>query len=199
MFAGTNAGKADGTGGPTGWTGAKAVLVPVSGNPPIFDATGGLVPGTTTRIGALSVTGGLRNCTLGTGHATNSTYTVKASVNGLLITRAFGAAPSDAQELVAFGYSAGAPEAPYADGSIAGQTSSLPDGTVVVRLKGDYTGDGRANASDVGSFTTAVNASVTNNHTQLQAFCFDFNGDRRITAGDVSGFTWAVNNTIVCP
>jgi hypothetical protein len=181
-------GSVPGTGTVTGVVGAKAVKVPVSGPPPVFDATGGLVPTARYRVGVLSVAGGARVGGFGAGYETNSTYTVKLTVNGLLITRVFNGPSPDPTENVAFGYAAGLPETPYVDGSVSGGSSTLPDATIVVNAKGDFGGDGRCTVTDNSSFVAARGAG-TAACTQRQVFMGDVTGDRRVTVTDNSGFT----------
>jgi hypothetical protein len=182
-------GVANGAGGPAGWAGAKAVKVPVSGPPPVFNPAGGLVPVARYRVGRLDVVGGPRNYDVDPLHVANSTYTLKMTVNGLLITRVFNGVPPDTTENVAFGYAGGAPEAPYADGSIAGQTSALEDATIVVQMKGDTSGDGAVLNNDIVGFTDARTAGV--NLTQLQAALFDASGEGVVLNNDIVGFTTA--------
>lgn len=184
-------GSSDGTSDVTGVVGAKAVKVPVSQTPPadpVFDATGGLVPTARYRVGALSIVGGARVGGFGAGYEAASTYTLKLTVNGLLITRVFNGAVPDTTEDVAFGYAAGIPEAPYVDGSVSGGSSALPDATIVVNAKGDFNGDGRCTVLDNSSYVTARNAG-TAGATQRQVFMGDTSGDRRVTVLDNSGFT----------
>lgn len=195
-----NSGSSVGAVSPAGVTNAKAVKVPVSGSPPGFDTTGGLVPPGTTpppgtdslryQVATLSVTGGARVGGFGAGYEANSTYNLKMQVGTLLITRAFSGAPSDAQERVAFGYAGGVPEgAPgYTDGNSAGASSTLPDAVVVVNAKGDFQQDGRCTVLDNSLFVAARNAG-TAGATQRQVFMGDTNGDRRVTVLDNSGFT----------
>lgn len=199
VFAGANAGKANGTGGPAGWADAKAALVPVSGSPPAFDTTGGIVPSANhVRLGAISVTGGLRTCAFATGFEAASTYEVRMAVDGLLITRVFSGPPSDAVERVTFGYSGAAPELPLIDGSVAGGTSALADATIVVNLKGDNNGDGRVLTSDNAGYI-AARAAGTGAATQRQVFMNDFNGDRRVLTSDNAGYTAARAHSPTCP
>jgi len=176
----------------------KAVFVPVGGTPPAFDTTGGLTPvATHYKLGALSVVGGARNCTFGSGYDATSTYTLKMSVNGLLITRAFPSGTGDAQEDVAFGYAAGAPETPYANGNTAGASSTLPDATILVTVKGDVNGDGRCNATDQTGFNN-LKTLGTGVATQRQVYAGDLNGDRRVNATDQTPFNVAKTHT-ACP
>lgn len=193
-------GTSNGTSSPTGVVGAKAVKVPVvAGSPnPVFDATGGLVPVNRYRVGQLDIVGGARNCTYGAGHTTNSTYTLKMSVNGLLITRVFDGAVPDPVEDVAFGYAAGVPESPYVAGNVQGGTSALADATIVIAAKGDNNGDGRVLTTDQPGFIAARNAG-TAGATQLQVFLNDFNGDRRVLTTDQPGFINARNLSPTCP
>jgi len=198
--AGTKAGKANGTGGVTGWTGAKAVFVPVGGTPPAFDTTGGLLPAANThqKLGALTVTGGTRSCVYGSGFEAASTYTIKLTVNGLLITRAFPSGTGDAVETVAFGYSAGLPETPYVNGSTSGGTSALADGTIIVNIKGDNTNDGRVQTVDQAGFNAAKIAGI-GGAPQRQVYINDFTGDRRVQTVDQAGFNAAKTHSATCP
>jgi hypothetical protein len=191
------------------WDGAKAVKVPVSGTPAVYDTTGGLVPSATAyRIGALSFTAGVRNCTTGgTTHAANSTYLFHMSVNNLLVTRTFETG-GDAVENVALGYAVGTgaggpgPDATV-NGSTPNATTAIPDGAVIVASKGDFNGSGTVTNVDVGGangFNQAIADSVGGNiHKQSQAFYGDFSGDRRVTNIDVAGFNAALGSSLSCP
>lgn len=192
-FAGKSNGAAVGV---TAWNDAKAVEVPVTAVP-AFNPTpaGGLYPVNRYRVGELKVVGGARNCTFGDGHVANSTYSLRLSVDGLLITRVFNGVPPDLQEDVAFGYLGGVPEAPYVNGSTAGAPTPpvppllgppWPDATIIVQMKGDTSGDGAVAGNDTSGFITAKAAGT--GLTQLQAFLFDASGDRQVAGNDTSGF-----------
>jgi len=196
-----NTGKNPGTSSPTGVVGAKAVHVPVNSTP-AFDTTGGLIPVnpvpnyTRYKVGRLQVVGGTRNCTF-SAHLAGSTYTLKMTTNNLLITRTFNTG-GDAQERVAFGYSGGVPETPYANGWQSGQTSAAADATIIIAMKGDNSGDGRVLTGDQPGFITARGAGIAG-ATQMQVFLNDFTGDRKVLTADQPGFIAARGTSTTCP
>lgn len=193
--AGTNPGASNG-GNPPSWLGAKAVKVPVNASAQ-YDTTGGLTPRAEPyHLGALRVTAGNRTAGA-TGHAANSTFNVRMSVNDLLITRVFQTG-GDAVEMVSFGYTAGAPEAPVS-GSQVGNTSTAPDAVITVQMKHDRNGNGTVTGIDAPGFTAAFNAAL--NLKQIEAYLYNNNGGTggaatQITGIDAPGFTAAFNSPI---
>ncbi|RIK68105.1 MAG: hypothetical protein DCC65_04570 [Planctomycetota bacterium] len=193
-------------GSPPDWAGAKAVRVPVDPGP-VYNASLGLQPnngvGANTtlpyRVGKLRVTSGTRNCSFGAPFNANSTFTVKMKVNNLLVARVFnGAGDVPPQENISFGYdSLGAVELPTVSGSMNGATSALPDATIEIRMKGDFTGDGRVTGGDNGAYANAANVDASDN--LLQTFCGDFTGDNRVTGGDTGGYNAATTASVSCP
>lgn len=191
---------------PADWNGAKAVRVPVDPGP-TYNAALGIQPnagvGANTtlpyRVGKLSLVAGPRQCTFAPPHTANSTFTLKMSVNNLLIARVFnGAGDSPAQENLSFGYdAAGAVELPTVNGSSNGATSALADATIEVRMKGDFTGDGRVTTADNGAYSNAAVTDATDN--LLQTFCGDFTGDNRVTSADNAGYVAASTASASCP
>jgi hypothetical protein len=207
-------GNAPGSASAEDWTGAKAVQVPVSGTPAVYDTAGALVPSATPyRVGTLTVTAGVRNCTFGGTHYADSTYNIFLVVNNLLITRTFETgADADGHEDVALGYEVGAgangPDLTSVpahagagvNGSVDDATSSVPDGVVRIGYKGDFGGDGRVSTLDIGGFNAAVAASgAVNTLKQHQAYFGDFTGDRRASTLDQGGFNAAVGGSPTCP
>jgi len=186
-----------------GLTGAKAVRVPVSGNPPSYDMTVGYKPQAAPhRVATLSVQGNERQCTFSAGangHSKKSTYELFLDVNNLLITRVFSAG-GDAVESVAFGYDfdTGALDnsgslAPFVSGSVEGDTSTIADAFIQVRMKGDGNGTGNVTLDDITPLTDALaNGDATT--TILQAWTYDFTGDARVTLDDIAGFLEVFNN-----
>lgn len=185
-------------------TGSKGVRVPVTTGP-TYAASLGMQPNVTGpyRVGRLDVVAGTRVCSgrQANAHVDNSTYTVKLSVNNLLITRVFQSG-GDADEQVSFGYD------PYAgsaaidgavSGSTAGNTSANPDAAIVIRLHGDFNGDGNVTGADVAGFNLAVAASGGGTATVAQMYLGDFNNSRSVTGGDVAGFNGAVAASGTCP
>lgn len=179
-------------GSPPDWAGAKAVRVPVDPGP-VYNASLGLTPnngvGANTtlpyRVGKLRVTAGTRNCTFSPVHTANSTFRVKMSVNNLLVARVFdGAGDVPPQENISFGYdSLGAVELPTVSGSSNGATSAIDDAVIEIRMKGDFSGDGRVTTADNGLMGTAAFTDATDN--LLQTYCGDFSGDNRVTSADI--------------
>jgi len=121
------------------------------------------------------------------------------AVNSLLVTRAFNGTPPDTVEDVAFGYSAGIPEAPYAAGNVQGATSAAADATIVVLMKGDFSGNGLVEGNDLSAFNAAKTASGNGTASQLQIYTGDFSGNRLVEGNELGSFNSAKNNSLVCP
>ncbi len=190
-------------GSPPDWAGAKAVRVPVEAGPTYNAALGiqNRPSGLTDipyRLGKIRVQAGTRVCPPGgppVPHVTQSTYNVFLKANNLLITRVFNGA-GDADEQISFGYDAvGAPELP----TISGNTqlaSALPDAQVIVRMKGDFSGDGRATTADNALYLASVSDPQDN---VTQAFVGDFSGDDRVTTADNAGYLASITASTSCP
>lgn len=197
-------------GTPPSIIGAKAVRVPVTSGPAYAASLGcqANASGGTYRVGRLDVTAGTRNCVGRTAnnHVDNSTYSVKLSVNNLLITRVFSSG-GDGTESVNMGYD------PYVadganfgvldagiSGSVVG-TSAFPDAAIQIRLHGDFNADGNVTNADVAGFTSALNANSSGTLTVAQCYLADFNGSKSVTNADVAGFTTAltVSGNAACP
>jgi len=100
-------------------------------------------------------------------------------------------------EHIAFGYDAsGLPETPRVDGNAVGTFSSLPDAVIEVRMKGDFTGDGRVTGADSGGFSSALYDEGDN---VLEAYCGDFSGDNQVTVADVDAYFKAMIQSASCP
>lgn len=186
------------------WAGAKAVRVPVAAGPS-YMASLGLQPTAWTpsstvmpyRVGRLRVQAGTRGCPLGGANTTNSTYQVFLKVNNLKIARVFdGAGDNPPEEWVSFGYNAGVVDPPIS-GNIDGQLSATPDATIVIQVKGDFTGDGRITSGDNGPMGTAA-FSVTNDKVR-ESFFGDFTGDSRVNSADPGPYNAAAAATLPCP
>lgn len=193
--------KIDGTASGLNWAGAKAVRVPVEAGP-MYNAALGIQPrpsGLTDipyRVARLSVTSGPRQCTFSPVHVANSTYEVRLKANNLLTTRVYNGA-GDAVEMINYGYdAAGAPEGPAISGNDTVSVSALADGVVVVRMKGDYSGDGRVTSADNGPHVAAVGDATDN---QLQAMSGDFSGDNRVTSADNPNYLATTTASLSCP
>lgn len=192
-------------GSPPSWEGAKAVRVPVDPGP-VYNASlgiqpnGGVAQNTVVpyRVARLDVVSGARQCTFTPVHTTNSRFNVHLAVNNLLIARVFdGAGDNPPEELISFGYDgAGAPELPTVSGSVDGATSALADAVIEIRMKGDYTGDGRVTGADNGPHVAAVGGGTDN---LLQAFAGDFTGDNRVTGADNASYLAAQTASLSCP
>lgn len=190
-------------GSPPDWAGAKAVRVPVDPGP-VYNAALGIQPrpsGLTDisyRLGKIRVQSGTRNCPPPgppVPHVTQSTYNVFLKANNLLITRVYNGA-GDADEQINFGYDAvGAPEIPAISGNTT-SASALPDAQVVVRMKGDYSGDGRATTADNAGYLAAA-ADATDN--LVATFVGDFSGDDRVTTADNTGYLASITASTTCP
>lgn len=179
--AGVNNGASNGS-NPPSWLGAKAVKVPVNASAQ-YDTTGGLTPRAEPyHLGSLRVTAGNRTAAA-TGHAANSTFNLKMSVNDLLITRVFQTG-GDAVEMVSFGYVSGSPEAAVS-GSQVGNTSTTPDAVIIVQLKADNNGNGGISGIDGLGFTAA--ATRANGIKQSEAYLFNNNGGLGGAAATISG------------
>lgn len=173
---------------PPDWEKAKAVRVPVDPGPMYNAALGIQQRGTGTipsyRLGKISLVAGTRNCSgrvVGPpSHVDNSTYDIYLKVNNLLITRVYNGA-GDADEQVSFGYVGASPDAAIS-GNSSGAASAVADGRVVLRLKGDFTGDGNVTTADITDFNAAQTDSAEN---QLQTYLGDFNGSNTTTSADV--------------
>lgn len=182
-------------GDPPSWRNAKAIRMPfgVEGIVPRDPATN-----PPYRLGRLRVTAGTRNCTFDLQHVVHSTFNVYLTPNDLFVGR-MDQGLAATIEHIAFGYDAsGLPETPRVDGNAVGTFSSLPDAVIEIRLKGDFSGDGRVTSADNGPFSNAAFMDATDN--VLQAYCGDFSGDNRVTAGDVNGYNEALlSRSPSCP
>jgi hypothetical protein len=183
--------KIDGTPSGLNVNGAKAVRVPVEAGP-TYNAALGITPrasGLTDipyRVGKMTVVSGPRNCSFPNNLA-NSTYEIRLKANNLLITRVFNGA-GDADEQINYGYDgAGAPEGPAISGNDTVSVSSVADCVVQVRMKGDFTGDGRVTGADTGTSSPQVaylGAVFDASDNLEQAYSGDFTGDNRVTGAD---------------
>ena len=190
LFTMANAGKDNGAavaGDPPGWADAKAVKVPVTSPGPIYDVTGGLVPGNTYLLGTLSVQAGTRTAGIAD-HAIHSTFEVRMAVDDLLITRVCDPGPAGDED-VSFGYVAGVAEATV-NGSTAGATSVEPDALITVQMKADATGDGVVTGGDAGGFAPALIAST--GLKQIEAYVWNADSNVVITGGDAGIFSPAL-------
>ncbi|GMU32167.1 MAG: hypothetical protein HS101_05255 [Planctomycetia bacterium] len=150
----------------------------------------------TRRACRLRVTAGTRNCTSDLQHVAHSTFNVYLTPNNLFVGR-MDQGLAAAIEHIAFGYDAsGLPETPRVDGNAVGTFSSLPDAVIEVRLKGDFTGDGRVTGADSGGFSSALYGEGDN---VLEAYCGDFSGDNRVTVEDVDAYFKAMIQSASCP
>lgn len=180
-------------GDPPSWRKAKAIRIPfgVEGIVPRDPATN-----PPYRLGRLRVTVGTRNCTTDLQHVAHSTFNVYLTPNNLFVGR-MDQGLAAAIEHIAFGYDAsGLPETPRVDGNAVGTFSSLPDAVIEVRLKGDFTGDGRVTSGDSGGFSSALYGEGDN---VLEAYCGDFSGDNRVTVEDVDAYFKAMIQSASCP
>lgn len=206
-------------GSPPDWTGAKAVAVPVTTGP-VYSSTNRVINRVTTfgagypvstvvpyRLGRLRATGNTRNCTGSPGapdlaHANNSTYNVFMKVNNLLITRVFET-NGDATESVSFGLAGGTPHA-VTNGSTSGATDAVADAIIQVRMKGDFTGDGRVTSADNTAYSTSASSDGTDNESQA------YNGDytvqaspatigNLVTTADTTNYLASFANSTSCP
>ena len=180
-------------GDPPSWRKIKAIQIPfgVAGIVPRDPATN-----PPYRLGRLRVEAGTRNCTVDIQHAARSKFNLHLTPNGLFIGR-MDQSLNAVVDHIAFGYDAsGLPETPRIDGDNVGTFSTLPDAVIEVRLKGDFTGDGRVTTADNGGFSTAFNGGQDN---VFQAYCGDFSGDNRVTVEDVDAYFQAMVRSASCP
>jgi hypothetical protein len=186
LFTMANAGKDDGAvvaGDPPSWADAKAVKVPITAGP-VYDVTGGLVPGNTYLLGTLSVQAGNRTPGIA-GHSLHSTFEVHMAVDDLLITRTCDPGPAGDED-VSFGYVAGVPEATV-NGSTADATSTDPDAVITVQMKCDSTGDGLVTGGDAGGFSPAFTAGTS--LKQVEAYVWNGDTVPQVTGGDAGIFS----------
>lgn len=197
-----NGAAAAGPNGEPAWAGAKAVKVPVEGTPPAFAVGAGLVPAAAPyRLGKLSVTGLVRSCAPATNFTNKSTYDLHLVVNNLLITRAFETG-GDGMEEVAFGYTGGAPEAPYISGNAEGEpdqgvTPTAADAVISVQMRSDYNANGRMQANDLAAYLAAAPKGLL--ITQNEAYAFDYNGNGQLQANDLADYLASVSAAVTCP
>lgn len=182
--------KIDGTPSGLNVNGAKSVRVPVEAGP-TYNAALGITPrasGLTDipyRVGKIRVVAGTRQCTFSPVHTANSTYEVRLKANNLLITRVYNGA-GDAVEMINYGYDgAGAPEGPAISGNDTVSVSSLADAVVEIRMKGDFTGDGRVTSADNSTSVGMGQAVADATDNLFQSYCGDFSGDNRTTSADL--------------
>lgn len=197
-------------GSPPSWTGAKAVAVPVTSGP-LYSTVNRMVPGNPSgtrayRLGRLRVTAGSRACSGVIGapdfnYNNRSTYNVMMKTNNLLIARVFSSG-GDAVENVSFGYNGAALDAPV-NGSSQGNMSAVVDAVITVRMKGDFTGDGRVTSADNTAYFAAV-ADTTDN--ELQAYLGDFTTQlsaatigNLVTSADNTGYFASIGLSTTCP
>lgn len=181
----------------------KAVRVPVEAGP-TYNAALGIQPrpsGLTDmpyRVGRIGVQAGTFGCVGRTAtYRAQSTYEIRLKANNLLITRVYNGA-GDAVEMINYGYDAvGAPEGPAISGNDTVSMSALADATVVIDIKGDFTGDGRITGADAGGMGAAAFSDSSDN--QFQAYFGDFTGDSRVTGGDIGGYVLADSVDTPCP
>lgn len=189
-----NYGFAPGTSSRAGVVGAKYVKVPVDGAS-AYATTNGLTgaanPYRLGRIRLAAATRGTFGClpvttAFGAGHTAASSYNVSMSVNNLLITRTFstGGAATPV-EMVSFGYASGLVDAEVS-GNVSPSPAGVRDGVVQVRMKGDFTGDGRVTTADQAQFLVAQGAGA--GITQLQRYAFDSNGNGLIQTSDFARY-----------
>ena len=202
---GTAAGAQSGSSPNISWLGAKAVRVPVTTGP-AYAASLGMQPNNVGpyRVGRLDVTAGTRVCSgrQANNYVDNSTYSVKLAVNNLLITRVFQSG-GDAVENVAMGVDPYAADAAFGtfDADISGSavgTSANPDAAIVIRMHGDFNGDGNVNSLDLAGFGTAVSAGSAA-QTVGQVYLGDFNNSRSVNSLDLAAFGNAVTASGPCP
>jgi hypothetical protein len=198
-WSGTSNGAPAGAGGTLGVNDARAVKVPVSGSPAMYNTAGGLVPnpgGAPYRVAKLRVTAASRGtgCATNAAHATGSSYNLNNSVDSLLDTRVYNGA-GDAQEDVSFGYTGGAPEATVNGNTVGAGAAGVRDAVIQVRMQGDTNGNGGVNSLDIPGFTTAQAAGT--NLTQAQRYLFDNNNNGTVNSLDIPGFTAA--QSAPCP
>jgi hypothetical protein len=198
-WSGTSNGTPSGPGGTLGVNDARAVKVPVSGSPAMYNTAGGLVPnpgGAPYRLAKLRATAASRGtgCTANAAHATGSSYNLNMAVDSLLITRVYNGA-GDAQEDVSFGYTGGAPEAAVNGNTVGAGSAGVRDAVVQVRMQGDSNGNGTVTGIDIAGFTAA--STLGANITQAQRYLYDNNNNGTVTGIDVSGFTAA--SAAPCP
>ncbi len=182
----TNAGTASGSWVAPNYVGAKAVKVPVAGDPPAFNTTNALVPSADPyRLAKLTVTGGTRECSSLKNHASKSTYGVRMGVNELLITRVNTTDPGD--ETVAFGYTAGVEDTQTYNGSLDTEdyTIHAADAYIQLRMKWDGSNDGQVNNSDIAGWSAAKNQATP--LTQEQMYLYDWGQDRLVNNSDLPG------------
>lgn len=188
--------------------GSKAVRVPVTTGP-AYAASLGIQPSVVGpyRVGQLRVTAGNRNCTFSTSNAANSSYNVKLTVNNLLCTRVFQSG-GDAQEDLNIGYDPYGTSGGFGtldvsiNGSTNGASSSSADMVIQVRVKGDFTGDGRVLVNDLAGFNSAraVGGGTFPTAKQFQTYCGDFAAnDRKVLVNDLAGFNSARANAATAP
>ncbi|MBE7506184.1 MAG: hypothetical protein HS101_07835 [Planctomycetia bacterium] len=76
-------------------------------------------------------------------------------------------------------------------------SSNAAVGSVIeIRLKCDFTGDGRVTSGDSGGFSSALYGETDN---VFQAYCGDFSGDNRVTVDDVDAYFQAMIRSASCP
>jgi len=198
-------------GSPPDWTGAKAVAVPVTSGP-VYATANRLVVNNGTgrpyRLGRLRVTAGTRACSGVIGapdfnYVNRSRYNVFMKVNNLLITRVFSSATgSDVAEMVSFGYNGAALDAPV-NGSSQNNESFVADAIVEVRMKGDWTADGRVTSADTGPQLLAASDATDN---EMQAYLGDYTTQvsgatigNLVTSADTTPFLASFAPSTTCP
>jgi Dockerin type I domain len=167
---------------------------------PVFNAGLGLTAGDGYRLATIDIEAG--NCANAGTRGCESHLDVFMSVNDQLIAAQdiFGATAPIALNL---GYNGAFPEAATGNGSTVGATSAIPDATIIVRLKGDFNGDGNFNGLDLPFVIPCFNASISTTADQVKVFTGDFNGDGAFNGTDLSlvipFYLATVDNCDVCP
>jgi hypothetical protein len=207
---------------------AKAVKVPVSDNAgtPVYNAAGGAVAGASAAIynvGNLAITAGVweKPGTSVVNAINDSTYSVKDSVNNLLVTRVIsGGGPLSAEDpdfgyntvytvggpgvpgAIAFtGSNGGMPEANSGgDGLTIGTTSTNADATIIVQPKGDFTNDNLITIADNPFYNNAVQrlGEFANSFGPLrirEIWLGDFSNDGLLTVADNPAYNAYVTTT----
>ncbi|MBN2561212.1 MAG: hypothetical protein JXQ75_09810 [Phycisphaerae bacterium] len=185
------AGQGNGIGSASGVVGAKAVQVPVAAGP-VYDVVNTMLRPDAVNpylVGTLHVVAGpWDNGTYGDGWPDRSKFTVKMTINELLITRVFEAG-GDATEWVSFGYVGNSPELPAIDGGLEGEPAGgTADAEIHLRMKGDGDGDGYTNNADIGPFNTARLYTPYGTEPQEMVYTFDGDNDGAVNNADIGPF-----------
>lgn len=185
-------------------TGIKAVQVPIDDtDPPTFAATDGIRDNTGSdsfRVAKVTVQA-MERCDGTTPRADAGSLGMWMEVNELLCTQVSEAGSGALAMNLGYWDNLGSWEAEPADdtGSVQGTSSPTADATVVVVIKGDYTGDGQTNVLDLSQNQPGLIYYQNNPGAQniLDRWNGDFNNDGQVNVLDAQ-YVIAVQNDQGC-